>query len=142
MRKVAAGGGLALIVIVACGEHAPGAYEQGGRTYPTYDIGIACSNGTPNGQPCGNNFQCCSGICCYPCSSQPGQGLCVQCETDQQCTSPLFPVCAGSTCVSGSGTGCASLGAPCTFNTDCCNNNCDQATFHCSAIVKDSGTGD
>ena len=122
------------LVAAACGEHEPASWEGGGRRLPTITIGIACSNGIPDGQECQNNFQCCSGICDFAVSITGSGGTCVQCETDSDCSEDgggLTPICDQATlgCVSGttSGVMCTPAGEACGVGGCCapavCNNN-------------------
>ena len=126
---------------LACAQHVPGSYEQGGRNYPVYSIQQACSNGTPDGESCMNNYECCSGIC-LPNTLMPGQGTCVQCETDGQCSDPMFPICDTSTFECVASVECGALGSTCSLDSDCCNGNCNKMLGICAnpTPTKDSGT--
>jgi hypothetical protein len=129
-----------VIAALACGQHAPGSYEQGGRNYPIYNIGVACSNGTPDGQGCTDNFMCCSGICFFS-GLTPGMGTCVECETDSQCPDPMTPICDTviNQCVSSAATTCQPIGGHCELASDCCSFFCDTTLSQCATMTKDSG---
>ncbi len=92
-----------------------------------------------NGNGCANHGQCCSGYCaggtCQSCGGKVcGDFGCIDPSRDSQncgncgvvCVAPAG-LCLGGVC------GCLAEGATCSFDSDCCNGNCQDGA--CQEII-------
>jgi hypothetical protein len=90
-----------------------------------------------DGTSCGDNGECCNGLCSEGVCTTPCGEVGSTCGSNGQCCSG---VCEGGTCI----TPCTEDGAACADNDDCCNGDCHDGT--CGASCGSNGnsceTGD